>query len=177
MFIPDSAYLYLCACSQGVFIYWLTSTSFSIVSALLLRVSAVRGVLGMGDIAKHPEPAKSESTWSTMKEGEWVVRIQGREGGGEGGREERKRGGRGGRGRGGERGEGRGGKGDILQELLRNNLSILDFCPAIAMFMRYTKLSSNYQFLSKSLKEKHSVYSSHGNLCSVWGVPKTCFTL
>ena len=38
----------------------------------------MRGVLGMGDIAKHPEPAKSESTWSTMKEGEWVVRIQGR---------------------------------------------------------------------------------------------------
>ena len=112
MFIPDSACLCLCACSQGVFIYWLTSTSFSIVSALLLRVSAVRGVLGMGDIAKHPEPAKSESTWSTMKEGEWVVRIQRREGEGRGGRGDG-RGGRGdGREGGGEEGgEGRGGRG------------------------------------------------------------------
>ena len=45
----------------------------------------MRGVLGMGDIAKHPEPAKSESTWSTMKEGEWVVRR--------GGRAERRKGG------------------------------------------------------------------------------------
>ena len=52
----------------------------------------MRGVLGMGDIAKHPEPAKSESTWSTMKEGEWVVREGG---GGEGGGGEEGRGGRG----------------------------------------------------------------------------------
>ena len=72
---------------------------------------------------------------------------------GEGGGGERREGGweGGGRGGGEEGGEGRGGRGDIPQELLRNNLlveiSILDFGPSIAMFMRYTKLSSNYQFL------------------------------
>lgn len=46
--------------TQGLFMYWLTSSIFSMGQILMLKVPAIRSTLGIPQIIKHPPPGTEE---------------------------------------------------------------------------------------------------------------------
>ncbi len=45
--------------------YWLTSSSFSICNALMLKIPGWRAIIGVEEVTRQPEAVKSEKrTWN-----------------------------------------------------------------------------------------------------------------